>query len=118
MTHRLLADDEVAMAQDTEEATVHDKDIRNNDDRGHRDRGTAAIMTVGEAHRVEDPRRRTRRYKMFKDSIYGLISLPIGLVKFIDTPEFQRLRHIKQLAGARPAFLFFISFLLRSAAGA
>lgn len=59
----------------------------------------------------EEPWRRMRRYKMFKDPIHGLISLPIGLVKFIDTPEFQRLRRIKQLGGTSD--LFFLLLALR-----
>lgn len=36
-------------------------------------------------------------YKQFKDPIYGYISIPRDLVvSIIDTPEFQRLRYIKQ----------------------
>ncbi|MCL4117405.1 UNVERIFIED_CONTAM: hypothetical protein GTU68_066153, partial [Idotea baltica] len=31
------------------------------------------------------------------DSVYGFISLPKLVWEFIDTPHFQRLRHIKQL---------------------
>ncbi|XP_067298511.1 uncharacterized protein [Pseudorasbora parva] len=38
--------------------------------------------------------------KIFNDPIYGQIELDPLLVKIIDTPQFQRLRHIKQLGGA------------------
>ena len=34
---------------------------------------------------------------MFNDPVYGHIELHPLLVKIIDTPEFQRLRYIKQL---------------------
>ncbi|KAM8842311.1 deoxynucleoside triphosphate triphosphohydrolase SAMHD1-like [Synchiropus picturatus] len=39
--------------------------------------------------------------KVFNDSIHGLVELHPLLVKIIDTPEFQRLRNIKQLGGAQ-----------------
>uniref|UniRef100_A0A9J7Y3G3 HD domain-containing protein n=1 Tax=Cyprinus carpio carpio TaxID=630221 RepID=A0A9J7Y3G3_CYPCA len=38
--------------------------------------------------------------KVVNDSIHGHIELHPLLVKIIDTPQFQRLRHIKQLGGA------------------
>ncbi|KAM6924387.1 deoxynucleoside triphosphate triphosphohydrolase SAMHD1-like [Xenentodon cancila] len=38
--------------------------------------------------------------KVFNDPIHGHIELHPLLVKIIDTPQFQRLRHIKQLGGA------------------
>uniref|UniRef100_A0A8C1LS65 Beta/gamma crystallin 'Greek key' domain-containing protein n=1 Tax=Cyprinus carpio TaxID=7962 RepID=A0A8C1LS65_CYPCA len=38
--------------------------------------------------------------KIFNDPIHGQIELHPLLVKIIDTPQFQRLRHIKQLGGA------------------
>ncbi|KAG1974107.1 HD domain-containing metal-dependent phosphohydrolase family protein [Pimephales promelas] len=37
--------------------------------------------------------------KIFNDPIHGHIALHPLLVKFTDTPQFQRLRHIKQLGG-------------------
>uniref|UniRef100_A0A9J8CHY8 HD domain-containing protein n=1 Tax=Cyprinus carpio carpio TaxID=630221 RepID=A0A9J8CHY8_CYPCA len=37
--------------------------------------------------------------KIFNDPIHGQIELHPLLVKIIDTPQFQRLRHIKQLGG-------------------
>ncbi|XP_053713055.1 deoxynucleoside triphosphate triphosphohydrolase SAMHD1-like [Synchiropus splendidus] len=37
--------------------------------------------------------------KVFNDSIHGLVELHPLLVKIIDTPEFQRLRNIKQMHG-------------------
>lgn len=79
-------------------------DNGNNDDDDAID--PTAKGTVQSA-RPEEPWRRMRRYKMFKDPIHGLISLPIGLVKFIDTPEFQRLRRIKQLGGTSACLFFF-----------
>ncbi|XP_056088607.1 deoxynucleoside triphosphate triphosphohydrolase SAMHD1-like [Rhinichthys klamathensis goyatoka] len=37
--------------------------------------------------------------RIFNDSIYGQIELDPLLMKVIDTPQFQRLRHLKQLGG-------------------
>ncbi|XP_072553050.1 deoxynucleoside triphosphate triphosphohydrolase SAMHD1-like [Salminus brasiliensis] len=42
--------------------------------------------------------------KVFNDSIHGHIELHPLLVRIIDTPQFQRLRHIKQLGGAYLVF--------------
>lgn len=38
--------------------------------------------------------------KRFRDRVYGFIELPELCIKIIDTPEFQRLRNIKQLGFA------------------
>ncbi|XP_074500272.1 deoxynucleoside triphosphate triphosphohydrolase SAMHD1-like [Sebastes fasciatus] len=38
--------------------------------------------------------------KVFNDPIHGTVELPPLLIKMIDTPQFQRLRYIKQLGGA------------------
>ncbi|XP_049895999.1 deoxynucleoside triphosphate triphosphohydrolase SAMHD1-like [Epinephelus moara] len=40
------------------------------------------------------------QYKVFNDPIHGHMALHPLLVKIIDTPQFQRLRNIKQLGGA------------------
>ncbi|XP_059403115.1 deoxynucleoside triphosphate triphosphohydrolase SAMHD1 [Carassius carassius] len=42
--------------------------------------------------------------KVFNDPIHGHIELHPLLVRFIDTPQFQRLRHIKQLGGTYLVF--------------
>ncbi|XP_048034368.1 deoxynucleoside triphosphate triphosphohydrolase SAMHD1 isoform X2 [Megalobrama amblycephala] len=42
--------------------------------------------------------------KVFNDPIHGHIELHPLLVQFIDTPQFQRLRHIKQLGGTYLVF--------------
>lgn len=42
--------------------------------------------------------------KIIKDCIYGHITLPLLCEQFIDTPEFQRLRRVKQLGLAQYAF--------------
>ncbi|XP_053308805.1 deoxynucleoside triphosphate triphosphohydrolase SAMHD1-like [Spea bombifrons] len=42
--------------------------------------------------------------KIFNDPIHGHISLPPLLIRIIDTPEFQRLRYIKQLGGGYYVF--------------
>ncbi|RNA18747.1 deoxynucleoside triphosphate triphosphohydrolase SAMHD1-like [Brachionus plicatilis] len=39
----------------------------------------------------------SQNFKIIKDSVHGLIDLKPLIVKIIDTPEFQRLRNIKQL---------------------
>lgn len=62
-----------------------------------------AVFTPNPAHDVEDdtddedaqPLLGTER--TFKDSVHGLIKLSNRICKIIDTPQFQRLRHIKQL---------------------
>ena len=38
--------------------------------------------------------------KIFNDPVYGCIELDPILVQVIDTPQFQRLRHLKQLGSA------------------
>ncbi|XP_030219568.1 deoxynucleoside triphosphate triphosphohydrolase SAMHD1-like [Gadus morhua] len=43
-------------------------------------------------------------YKVFNDPIHGHIELHPLLVKIIDTPQFQRMRNIKQLGGAYYVF--------------
>ncbi|XP_016416987.1 deoxynucleoside triphosphate triphosphohydrolase SAMHD1-like [Sinocyclocheilus rhinocerous] len=48
----------------------------------------------------EEENEKTSSSKIFNDPIHGHIELPHLLVKIIDTPQFQRLRHIKQLGGA------------------
>ncbi|ATE82112.1 Phosphohydrolase [Pandoravirus salinus] len=68
------------------------------DDRDAVHSETATGGAVVAVRRADQRQGRMRRYKMFKDPVHGLISLPIGLVDFIDTPEFQRLRRIRQLA--------------------
>ncbi|XP_059189264.1 deoxynucleoside triphosphate triphosphohydrolase SAMHD1-like [Centropristis striata] len=40
------------------------------------------------------------QYKVINDPIHGHVELHPLLIKIIDTPQFQRLRHIKQLGGA------------------
>ncbi|TRY75984.1 hypothetical protein DNTS_010892 [Danionella cerebrum] len=42
--------------------------------------------------------------KVFNDPIHGHIELHPLLLRFIDTPQFQRLRHIKQLGGTYLVF--------------
>lgn len=132
MAESLLMDDQdaVAMAQESHTLAGQHRHARhahdgsasptgggvNGDGAGDGDGGDVDAIdptakgTV-QSGRPEEPWRRMRRYKMFKDPIHGLISLPIGLVKFIDTPEFQRLRRIKQLGGTPAPSLFFSCFL-------
>ena len=43
--------------------------------------------------------------QVFNDPIHGHIELHPLMVKIIDTPQFQRLRHIKQLGGAYYVFM-------------
>ncbi|XP_059190172.1 deoxynucleoside triphosphate triphosphohydrolase SAMHD1-like [Centropristis striata] len=42
----------------------------------------------------------TEANKVFNDPIHGHVELHPLLIKIIDTPQFQRLRHLKQLGGA------------------
>lgn len=37
------------------------------------------------------------QYKLFKDSVHGHVRLGTDIVQLIDTPQFQRLRDLKQL---------------------
>jgi HD superfamily phosphohydrolase len=37
--------------------------------------------------------------QVFNDPVHGPIELHPLMVKFVDTPQFQRLRYIKQLGG-------------------
>uniref|UniRef100_A0A4W4DSL8 Deoxynucleoside triphosphate triphosphohydrolase SAMHD1 n=1 Tax=Electrophorus electricus TaxID=8005 RepID=A0A4W4DSL8_ELEEL len=46
----------------------------------------------------------TKSMKVFNDPIHGHIELHPLLIRIIDTPQFQRLRHIKQLGGAYLVF--------------
>ncbi|XP_051805117.1 deoxynucleoside triphosphate triphosphohydrolase SAMHD1-like isoform X5 [Acanthochromis polyacanthus] len=41
-----------------------------------------------------------KKHKVLNDPIHGLMELHPLLIKIMDTPQFQRLRHIKQLGGA------------------
>ncbi|RXN07878.1 deoxynucleoside triphosphate triphosphohydrolase SAMHD1-like protein [Labeo rohita] len=54
-----------------------------------------------EEETVEEPSQNNQSSsgKIFNDPIHGHIELHPLLVKIIDTPQFQRLRHIKQLGG-------------------
>ncbi|XP_073697745.1 deoxynucleoside triphosphate triphosphohydrolase SAMHD1-like isoform X2 [Garra rufa] len=54
-----------------------------------------------EEETVEEPSQNNQSSsgKVFNDPIHGHIELHPLLVKIIDTPQFQRLRHIKQLGG-------------------
>uniref|UniRef100_A0A1X7UQZ7 HD domain-containing protein n=1 Tax=Amphimedon queenslandica TaxID=400682 RepID=A0A1X7UQZ7_AMPQE len=60
-------------------------------DESEGDRGTVPGITAGV--------KQCEQTKIFQDSIHGAIELHPLLVKFIDTPQFQRLRDIKQLGG-------------------
>ena len=46
----------------------------------------------------------TSSCKVFNDSVHGHFELHPLCVLVIDTPQFQRLRHIKQLGGAYYVF--------------
>ncbi len=48
--------------------------------------------------------KRQRKIKMFNDPVHGSIELSYLLVKIIDTPQFQRLRRIKQLGATYYVF--------------
>ncbi|XP_029995891.1 deoxynucleoside triphosphate triphosphohydrolase SAMHD1-like [Sphaeramia orbicularis] len=51
---------------------------------------------------TEEPKKKTARVqtKVFNDPVHGHVELHPLLCKIIDTPQFQRLRNIKQLGGA------------------
>lgn len=55
------------------------------------------ILSSQESVQFEDIERPSDEYKVFNDPIHGHIMLHPLLVKIIDTPQFQRLRHVKQL---------------------
>ena len=42
--------------------------------------------------------------KIFQDSVHGTIELSPTSIQIVDTPEFQRLRNIKQLGAAYYVF--------------
>ncbi|XP_067266172.1 uncharacterized protein [Chanodichthys erythropterus] len=64
-------------------------DFKSSDDSGKEG------WTVGKPSQIHQP----SLGKIFNDPIHGHIELQPLLVKIIDTPQFQRLRHIKQLGG-------------------
>uniref|UniRef100_A0A9J7Y9E0 HD domain-containing protein n=1 Tax=Cyprinus carpio carpio TaxID=630221 RepID=A0A9J7Y9E0_CYPCA len=55
--------------------------------------------SAAESYKEKSQDHQTPSGKIFNDPIHGQIELPDLLVKIIDTPQFQRLRHIKQLGG-------------------
>ncbi|XP_026189182.1 deoxynucleoside triphosphate triphosphohydrolase SAMHD1-like [Mastacembelus armatus] len=62
------------------------------------------IRQIGDSLKILDSIRKlwqiTGQGKVFNDPIHGHIELHPLLIKIIDTPQFQRLRNIKQLGGA------------------
>ncbi|XP_026187308.1 deoxynucleoside triphosphate triphosphohydrolase SAMHD1-like [Mastacembelus armatus] len=62
------------------------------------------IRQIGDRLKILDSIRKlwqiTAQGKVFNDPIHGHIELHPLLIKIIDTPQFQRLRNIRQLGGA------------------
>ena len=50
--------------------------------------------------------------KIFQDSVHGTIELSPTSIQIVDTPEFQRLRNIKQLGAAYYVFQAQVTIVL------
>lgn len=79
----------------------------------YREENDNCVEVDGEANLTA--RKDEKHYKVFNDSIHGHIEVHPLCVEIIDTPQFQRLRDIKQLGKSSHALgMFWFNFFLRS----
>ncbi|XP_039502793.1 uncharacterized protein LOC120458985 [Pimephales promelas] len=73
-----------------------DKDLQDSSDS---EKPSSSTHGAAAPAAIEEDKDQTSVHKIFQDPIHGQIELHPLLVKIIDTPQFQRLRNIKQLGG-------------------
>ncbi|XP_039502783.1 uncharacterized protein LOC120458974 [Pimephales promelas] len=76
-----------------------DKDLSDQHDSSDSEKTSSSTHGAAAPAAIEEDKDQTSVHKIFQDPIHGQIALHPLLVKIIDTPQFQRLRNIKQLGG-------------------
>ncbi|KTG45473.1 hypothetical protein cypCar_00047753 [Cyprinus carpio] len=91
-----MSDSPDAMQNETFNQTVENLRTLCEENEEKKKKITGELLNIEEKYSLK----LSTEVKVVNDSIHGHIELHPLLVKIIDTPQFQRLRHIKQLGGA------------------